>query len=128
VIDLCICVDVFFSDSHKTAHMIFVPVHKRIGTDFQNYDFFKLLVNFLDFRFKLSLRNSLNRIPTPTFDRQFLTLGELMPLDGFVKQRSYLGRQTSSRDNLCAMSDRLHFVKFRIRFHVIAQCCKSKAL
>jgi len=30
-----------------------------------------------------------------TFDRRYFTLGDLMPLDGFIKKQSYLSQQAS---------------------------------
>ena len=43
-----------------------------------------------------SLWNSLNWIPALTFDHRFFTLGDLMPLDVFVKRWSCLGRYITS--------------------------------
>jgi len=67
--------------------MIYVPIHKKLEQIFEK----NLKSNV---KFGLRLWNSLNCISAVTFDRRFFILGKLMPLDGFIKQWHYLGRQS----------------------------------
>jgi len=100
--DWCVCVDECrqnFCKSHVATTTVFLSFsHDLCANAHKTLEqLFKIFGKvFLSFKFWPSLWNSLNWIPAVTFDRRFFTRGELMPLDGFTKQWSYLGRPASS--------------------------------
>ena len=83
------------------------------------------LANFSNFKFGLSLWSSLNWIAAVPLIAcsSHLVNWKLMPLDGFVKQRSYLGRKASS---LCGVL--LMFYVFLIRVTVHRICNANTCL
>jgi len=76
--------------------MIYVPICKKPVEQMFTILTVICLVNSLNFKFGQSLEH-LNFCPT--LDHRFFTLGEPMPLDGFIQQQSYLGRWAFSCDD-----------------------------